>query len=64
MMNVLADAAVPKLFSEDTALIVLPYVLIALLVVVSVAVVRLVLRKNTSRKPEVTKSSEDDVCDN
>ena len=63
MMSVLADAAVPKPVSVDTALVLLPYLMIALLIAVSVAVVRLVLRKNKTRQPEATDSSEDDVCD-
>ena len=64
IMTVLADAAVPKLISVDTALVLLPYLLIALLVAVSVAVIRLVLRRNKTQPPETTESSEDDVCDN
>ncbi len=62
MTRVLADAAVPKLISVDTAVILLPYLLIALLVAVSIAAVRLVFRRNTTQKPDVTESSEDDVC--
>ncbi|MBR5540268.1 MAG: hypothetical protein IKU56_02690 [Clostridia bacterium] len=67
-MKVFADAVVPSLFSKDTALVMLPYVLIILLFGVSIAVIRLVLRKNNVNgdqaiPPETTDSSDNDSCE-
>ena len=67
-MKIFADAVVPRLFSEESVLILLPYILILLLLGVSIAVIRLVPRKHNTdvdrtTPTETTDSSEDDSCE-